>query len=437
MRSLLALILSSPLLAAMAGPVAKIESFSQAADRTVSLTYSLSGDAIVTLSLEMKNELGEWTALDDSVIQYAYGDVNREVAATSGDAVRTIAWLPESARFDVTSASIRPVLTVWPKDDPPNYMVVDLALHSDSRVCYYATTNALPGGLLDNLDYRTVKLVLRKIPAKGVTWQMGSTANESGRNVGVGTGIDAEILHDVSFDSNYYMAVFETTQSQWFMIKGASGLGGSFTPPDSRLLLPLNAVSYCDVREGGNNAPNTAYEYPSAPHPDSFLGILRSRTGLQGFDLPSDAEWEYACRAGNGENLWGNGAQYSYSTKKFDPLVPGRYQFNQPDSSAMTPAPVGSYAPNDWGIYDMHGNVFEWCVDWYKHDLSGSNGEINTADGTSGTYKSVSAKHRNRRGGAYNLPVAWLRSACRTPEPGNSRGVQNGFRVKYGAAIAK
>ncbi|MBP3404522.1 MAG: hypothetical protein J6N18_00315, partial [Kiritimatiellae bacterium] len=83
MISLLALILSSPLLAAMAGPVAKIESFSQAADRTVSLTYSLSGDAIVTLSLEMKNEMGEWTALDDSVIQYAYGDVNREVAATS------------------------------------------------------------------------------------------------------------------------------------------------------------------------------------------------------------------------------------------------------------------------------------------------------------------------------------------------------------------
>lgn len=430
---LLVLILASPLLAAMAGPVAAVKSFSQGEDRTVSLTYSLSENAIVTLSLEMKSGSGEWTAIDDSAVQYAQGDVNREVSATVGEDIRTISWLPELVKFDVASASVRPVLTVWPKDDPPDYMVVDLAERSAERVRYYASTNALPGGLLGNIEYRTTKLVLRKIPAKGVTWKMGSSEAERVRNI-AHNGSEAEKLCDVTFDSNYYMAVFETTQAQWFMIKGTDGIGGGFAS-DDRLLLPLNGVSYCDVRENSGNTPNADYEYPNAPHPESFLGILRSRTGLSGFDLPSCAEWEYACRAGNGENLWGNGAQYVYSTSNYDPLVPGRYELNQPDSSSKMPAPVGSYAPNSWGIYDMHGNVFEWCVDWYRHDITALGGRINTEDGLTGKYNSVMAKCRDRRGGAYNLPVSWLRSANRCAEPGNSRGGQNGFRVKLGAAI--
>lgn len=433
---LLVLIFCSPLLAAMADPVATIKSFVQSENRTITVTYSLSEGAIVTLSMEVKNPSDGWVAMDDAALQYVSGDVNREVAATPDDKVRTIKWHPDYATLGLdATATVRPVLTVWPKDDPPDYMVVDLAERSAERVRYYASTNALPGGLLGNIEYRTTKLVLRKIPAKGVTWKMGSSEAERVRNI-AHNGSEAEKLCDVTFDSNYYMAVFETTQAQWFMIKGTDGIGGTFEP-DDRLLLPLNGVSYCDVREGAKNTPNTAYEYPNAPHPDSFLGILRSRTGLDGFDLPSCAEWEYACRAGNGENLWGNGAEYVHSDKNFDPRVPGRYQFNQPDSNNMMPAPAGSYPPNSWGIYDMHGNVFEWCVDWYRHDIVELGGRINTEGGLNGTYNSVSSKCRDRRGGAFNLPVSWIRSANRCAEPGNSRGPQNGFRVKFGAAISK
>ena len=421
--------------AAEAVPSAEIKSFGQSSDRSVTVEYVLGEDAVVTLSMQAK-ESGEWRTLDDSMLVCVSGDVNREVAATSGDEVRKIVWHPDYVKCALEAATLRPVVKVWPKDDPPDYMVVDLAEVSAARVRYYTSTNALPGGLFGNPDYRTTKLVLRKIPAKGVTWRMGSEA-ESGRDTGAGKGNGAETLHDVSFGSNYYMAVFETTEFQWFAVKGNGGLGSSFASVKERNLLPLNGVSYCDVREGAKNTPNTAHEYPNAPHPDSFLGILRSRTGLDGFDLPSTAEWEYACRAGNGENRWGNGAEYVYSTWENDPLVPGRYQFNQPDSSSMTPAPVGSHSPNMWGIYDMHGNVFEWCVDWYTHDITGLAGKINTENGLTAAYQSVAAKCRDRRGGAYNLPVAWLRSANRCPEPGNSRGGQNGFRVKFGAAIAR
>ena len=420
-----------PLVTVHATPVAAITSFSQSEDRTVTITYTLTEDAIVTLAAET-NASGEWVAISDSVFHCMSGDVNREVSATGSGMFRKIEWHPDYADMgaSIGSAEVRPILSAWPKDDPPDYMVVDLAETSDCRVRYYATTNALPGGLFGNEAYRTTKLVLRKIPAKGVTWMMGSSTDENKRNCGVGSGVEAEALHSVSFDSNYYMAVFETTQAQWIMIK--NGNLATFTTGDDSLVFPENGVSYCDVREGSANTPDVSYEYPNSPHADSFLGKLRRRTGLSGFDLPSDAEWEYACRAGNGHSRWGNGEIYEYSTS-YDSRIPGRYQYNQPNST-QSPAPVGSYAPNDWGIYDMHGNVFEWCLDWYKNDITALGGAINTVGGTSGAYKGVTAKHRNRRGGAYNLPPSWLRSACRTPEPGNSRGGQNGFRVKYGAA---
>ena len=381
-------------------------------------------------------ESGEWKAIDDSQLVCFSGDVNREVSATSGDEVRTIVWHPDYEKSELGSATVRPVLKVWPKDDPPDYMVVDLAEISNDRVKYYTSTNALPGGLFGNPDYRTIKLVLRKIPARGVTWMMGSES-ENKRNCGSDDGkTEVEKLHEVKFDSNYYMAVFQTTQAQWFMIKGLSGIAGTFVP-DDRLFLPLNGVSYCEVRENSGTTPNTAHEYPNAPHPDSFLGILRARTGLNGFDLPSDAEWEYACRAGNGENLWGNGVEYVFSTWQYDSRVPGRYQFNQPDSNNMMPAPVGSYPPNTWGLYDMHGNVFEWCLDWFTEDNTEFKGRVNTERGLYTLKDGVYYKRMVRRGGAFNLPASWLRSACRAPEAKYSRGTQNGFRVKFGAAISK
>ena len=193
---------------------------------------------------------------------------------------------------------------------------------------------------------------------------------------------------------------------------------------------PMDSVCYCDVRESTLQTENTAYQYPNGPCPDSFLGVLRRRSGLD-FDLPSDAEWEYACRAGHGEGLWGNGKTYENRNSR-DDRVPGRYQYNQPSSSATT-APVGSYEPNSWGIYDMHGNVFEWCLDWYKVDITGLGGAVNVAGGV---YHNGSIKMRIRRGGNYGLPVTFLRSACRYRDPSTSRNQANGFRVKLGAAIS-
>ena len=429
MKRLVAIALALASAAANAAPEVQIQSFTQAADRTVTLTYTLAGRAIVTLSAEVEVN-GVWQPLDDAVLWCVSGDVNREVAATSAGEVRKIEWKPDYTKVGASlgTANVRPILTSWPTDDPPDYMVVDLAETSTDRVRYYATTNAFPGGLFDNVAYRTTLLVLRKVPAKGVTWTMGSVS-EDGRNPDAASGTDPEKTHEVVFDSNYWMAIFPTTQGQWAMIKGTER--GATHTEEPRLLRPMDSISYCQVRENTSKTENSTYQYPAGPHPDSFLGVLRRRTGLD-FDLPSDAEWEYACRAGHGEGLWGNGKVYENRNSR-DDRVPGCYKYNQPTTTATT-APVGSYEPNSWGIYDMHGNVFEWCLDWYKVDITALGGVINTASGN--IYNSNGAKMRIRRGGNYGLPVTFLRSACRYWDPSTSDNQANGFRVKLGAAIS-
>jgi formylglycine-generating enzyme required for sulfatase activity len=112
------------------------------------------------------------------------------------------------------------------------------------------------------------------------------------------------------------------------------------------------------------------------------MGMLRAKSGLSGFDLPTDAQWEYACRAGTQSSL-NDGTDIA--NLEADPHLDllGRYRCNggklwignawvDPESTCSPlngTALVGQYAPNAWGFYDMHGNVWEWCLDWYSDDL--------------------------------------------------------------------
>ena len=160
-----------------------------------------------------------------------------------------------------------------------------------------------------------VKLELMCIPEG--TFKMGSLRIDSYEN-------DMP-RHEVTLTNPFYMAKYAVTQEQWRVVMGnnLSYFKG--------VKLPVNQISWNDAKE--------------------FIKKLNAKMD-GGYRLPTEAEWEYACRAGTiSEHSFGD-----YITPK---------NANYDESNIGKPVAVGNYKPNDFGLYDMHGNVWEWCEDWY------------------------------------------------------------------------
>ena len=414
----------------------------QSATRRVTITYRLSdAPAVVTLDIQTNANTSAaaddpgWTSIGGRNICNAQGDVWKKV---SGKDTYTITWQPdqvwtdaEGEGFKIDANGARARVTAWPVDNTPNYMVVDItATGGADTQTYYPAADFVPGSVTNSL-YKTTTLLMRKIMAKDVTWTMGSVA-ESGRNA------TRETPHQVKLDSNYYIGVYPVTQTQWQQVTGYNP--SKFTTDQT--MRPVETVSYTDIRQGKGTASATASAtggvYPADPYDDSFLGLLRSKTGID-FDLPSEAQWEFAARAGNGEGYWGDGSAMRISSNKdvgLDQL--GRYQYNGGKigtNSGTEPAAnceatngtaiVGSYLPNAWGLYDVHGNVWEWCLDWYADDITALNGAVNTASGASLV----------TRGGSWYNAAGNCRSAFRNYYTPTKRNASNGFRVACTAGL--
>ena len=185
---------------------------------------------------------------------------------------------------------------------------------------------------------------------------------------------------------------------------------------------PVERVSYNMLRgaEKGANWPAN-----NRVDEDSFFGILRAKTGLI-FDLPTEAQWEFACR-GMTDSALNSGYNLTSTTKDLDLDELARYWYDgggNPEEGTINQAHnfVGTYKPNYYGLYDMHGNVWEWCLDWYKANL-GSEEVTDPKGPRTGTYRTL------RGGGCYS-PAADCRSATREyskPNFGDYSGY--GFRV--------
>ena len=377
-----------PAVLVAAVPEVNSVSMTQARDRTVTIAYNLSGPAVVTLDLVTNSPSG-WVSIGVENVMKVSGDVWKLVSG--GD--HAITWHPDK---DWTGNTVKPaaggvkaVVTAWATDDTPDYMVVDISSGvAQKTVNFYPTERHLPGGLLGNNAYRLTKIVMRRINAANVQWTMGSNF-EAGRNAA------SEAAHTVTLANNYYIGVFELTQGQFKEVTGFA-MGGFATYADSPLR-PQNAVAYNKMRcapctsAGANTYVGGAW--PNAPYEGSFLDLLRKRTGVD-FDLPTEAEWEFACRSGTHEGLWNDGSM------KTDANLPGEWIKGR-QQSETSPQPCGSFAPSKWGLYDMHGNVYELCHDWHQNDITALGGVANVSlanplncfDGTAGST-------RVRRGGA-------------------------------------
>lgn len=250
------------------------------------------------------------------------------------------------------------------------YMIVDLSGGTNAASFPVTYTNCPPvGGWTE--EHMTTKLVLRRVEPS--SFMMGSANTEEDHQAN-------ETLHKVTLTKPYYIGIYELTDKQFSLIYGGDGDDTQPIKKDIGVVRGFDIVSEATA-EGSNiypktgearghyyemviqQKPNSAYSWPSVKTVavNSIMGKLRSKTKLD-FDLPTEAQWENACRAGSalalniGEtNSMSSTALISGSAKR--DLTGTHYLY------------VGNYMPNALGLYDMQGGADEWCLDAYHDDL--------------------------------------------------------------------
>jgi formylglycine-generating enzyme required for sulfatase activity len=243
----------------------------------------------------------------------------------------------------------------------------------------------------------------------GGTFQMGS---DNGKD-------NEKPVHTVTI-TGFYMGKYEVTQKEWYDVMGTTvrqqrdkadkswsiyGEGDNYPMYYVRW---LEAVEYCNKR--------SQKEGLTPAYTISGTNVTWNRNA-NGYRLPTEAEWEYACRAGTvspfstGNNITTNQANYN-GNNPYNNNAKGEYR--------QKTTPIGSFQANPWGLYDMHGNVWEWCWDWYGS--YSSTAQTDPAGASSGS-------SRVRRGGGWLGSAGSVRSANRGYYDPDDRNDDIGFRL--------
>jgi formylglycine-generating enzyme required for sulfatase activity len=233
---------------------------------------------------------------------------------------------------------------------------------------------------------------------------MGSPPGEPERRPG-------EDQIQVTLTRGFWMAKFETTQAQW------KGLFDQLPGPLTAELpagddLPVGNVNFAEAEEFCRRLTERGRESGDLPRDWEFR-------------LPTEAQWEYACRAGTTTaTAFGNALSSTQANFKGQP-----YNGAAPGPVLGRAIRVGSYPANAWGLHDMHGNTFEWCRDWYHSRLPGGTDPDLHSARDSATRNRDGTVSRARRGGAWTDDGWSCRSACRLRFEPERRYDHIGFRV--------
>ena len=248
---------------------------------------------------------------------------------------------------------------------------------------------------------------------KGGTFQMGSENGES----------DEKPVHDVTL-TDFYIGKMEVTMADFAKFITATDYqtdadkdGGSYFWNGSELEKKAGVNWRCDTE--GNKRPSSEYKHPvihvSWNDATAYCNWLSEQKGLEkvyrisgdtvtpnwkanGYRLPTEAEWEYAARSRGGTDKWAG-------TSNTDNLSQYANGSGSADGYAKT-ASIGSFSPNSLGLYDMSGNVWEWCWDWYASDYYKKSPNTDPKGSNEGAYRVI-------RGGSWNNVPADLRCADR------------------------
>lgn len=402
----------------------------QNSTKLATLGFTLAnGPAVVTIDIQTNvTDTSDWVTIGGSnFTNLVPANVNGR-RLESGDYVLT--WACHDVWPD-QKCTMRAEVTAWSLDNLPDYMFVDLT--SNSNVVFYASEDALPLGIKDD-HWLTDGFLMKRIHAAGLDWIMGSPSFLGERN-------DNEVPTVVTLSEDYYIGVFETFEGAYKKIMGRNAWS-------SNPLIPaVYGYTYNSLR-GTTGTTAGTYCWPQDGHSvadDSFFGKLRAKTGID-FDLPTGCQWEYACRGGTcTPYVDGSDRAIRNATNTVDGTCEAFINYcNAPVISYkgitypdMTRG--GTKKPNGYGLYDMIGNVWEWCLDYepLKADFDG--GDVvdyqgpqtpSKTDGTTGQ------PIRMARGGStYSTTVQLSSSRKYIQFPATRQSTDTGFRVCCPAVI--
>ncbi|MGY8767761.1 MAG: SUMF1/EgtB/PvdO family nonheme iron enzyme [Pirellulales bacterium] len=318
------------------------------------------------------------------------------LCASGGD--NKIAWYRNNGKQNFTeqiiSTSARRAYSVFAADmDNDGDLDILSASQGDDKITWYKNINdpsignttppdnSPPVSTVQSIKLETIQnsvgMKLVKLPAG--EFLMGSPRTEADRNAN-------ELQHKVTLSQSFYMGSTEVTQGQWKAVMGTTPWKGQNSVKEDTQLA-VSHINWNDATE--------------------FCRKLSDKEGKI-YRLPTEAEWEYACRAGSS-------TMYHFGV---DATEIAKYAWH----GGSLVHPVGLKRPNSFGLYDMHGNVWEWCADWYEDDYYTNSPAVDPVGPTSGTKRVL-------RGGSWNEQTRRSRSALRF---GNSPAIGAfpfGFRV--------
>ncbi len=255
-----------------------------------------------------------------------------------------------------------------------------------------AVVGNVPGNAAEITVTIGVGIELLLVPSG--TFMMGSDANDRA------AAASEKPRRQVTISKPFYLGKYEVTQAQWEAVMGSNPYTASRSNPFYGL-------------------PGMAERITRPDHPatvswndaQAFIRRLNEKEGHARYRLPTEAEWEYAARAGTT-------TAYSFGD---DPRQLGTYAWYGEDFASGGTHPVGQKRPNPWGFHDVHGNVWEWVQDWYVERPSAA-AAIDPIGPRTGTSRVV-------KGGSWHQTATSWRTAFRKPYEPDYRGISIGFRV--------